>query len=143
MKIVIFYEKPGCATNAKQKKSLREAGCMVIERDLLRHGLNAEELYGFLRGMPVGQWFNPNAPKIKSGEIDPFRISKEVALRMLMMEPILIRRPLMVIAGRKLCGFDSANVETLLDRKFERHVSTACSNHEERCATVLPVKKEL
>jgi nitrogenase-associated protein len=142
MNIVIFYEKPGCATNARQKKSLREAGCMVIERDLLRHGLNAEELHSFLSGLPVGQWFNPNAPKIKSGEIDPSGISEEAALRILMMEPILIRRPLMVIGRRKLCGFDSDRVEKLLERKFERHVPTACSNPEERCETVLTFKKE-
>ncbi len=106
MKIVIFFEKPGCATNARQKQSLQKAGCMVVERDLLQHGMNIEELRSFFTRLPVEQWFNPNAPKIKSGEIDSNRVSEQAALQLLIREPILIRRPLMVINGQKSCGFE-------------------------------------
>ena len=142
MKIVIFYEKPGCATNAKQKKMLRDAGCMVIVRDLLHHGLNAEELYSFLQPYPMAQWFNPNAPQIKSGALRTTGVSESTALQLLLMEPILIRRPLMVIAGKKLCGFDRERVEVLLETKLGRTVPTACSSHTEVCA-VVPESKEI
>ena len=135
MKIVIFYEKPGCATNAKQKRLLRDAGCLVIERDLLRHGLNAEELYAFLREKPVAEWFNPAAPKIKSGEVDPLRLSEGRALQLLMMEPILVRRPLLVIGGQKLCGFERERVENLLGRNLAQQPQTACTNAQEGCPT--------
>ncbi len=133
MKIVIFYEKPGCATNAKQKKSLRNAGCMVIERSLLEHGMNREELYAYLEHKPMTQWFNPAAPKIKSGEINPALLNEEAALQLLVNEPILIKRPLMVIGGRKLCGFEQEYVETLLGKPLQAEVVTACSNKHETC----------
>ena len=132
-KIVIFYEKPGCATNTKQKQILRDAGCMVIARSLLEHGMNAEELYAFLEGRGVAEWFNPNAPKVKSGEIDPAQFDEASALKLLMMEPILIRRPLLVIDSRKICGFDQQQVEALLGTPLGQKVGTACSSAEERC----------
>lgn len=136
MNIVIFYEKPGCASNAKQKKSLRKAGCMVFERSLLEHGMKSEELYSFLEEMPVSEWFNPNAPEVKSGKVDPSSISKEAALQLLMMEPILIKRPLMIIKNRRICGFEQERVERLLDIKFAAEVSTECSGHHESCKSV-------
>ena len=35
MATVIFYEKPGCVGNAKQKRLLADAGHEVVPRDLL------------------------------------------------------------------------------------------------------------
>jgi arsenate reductase len=136
MKIVIFYEKPGCATNAKQKKSLRDAGCMVIERNLLEHGMTTAELHAYLEYKPLAQWFNPAAPKIKSGEINPALLNEEAALQLLMREPILINRPLMVIGGKKFCGFEQEDVETLLGQPLQAEVVTACSGKHGTCADI-------
>ena len=36
MSCIIFYEKPGCATNRLQKELLRSAGIELEVRDLLR-----------------------------------------------------------------------------------------------------------
>jgi len=136
MKIVLFYEKPGCVTNAKQKKSLRDAGCIVIERNLLDNGLTINELAQFFENRPLPQWFNPNAPKIKSGEVDPGLMSETAALQLLMRDPILMKRPLMVIGGRKLCGFDQKRVEALLEMPLQTKVSTACSSQHEPCTDI-------
>ncbi len=136
MKIVLFYEKPGCVTNAKQKKSLRDAGSIVIERNLLDNGLTLEALAEFFGSTPHPQWFNPNAPKIKSGEVKPMMLSRTAALQLLMRDPILIKRPLMVIGGQKLCGFDQKRVEELLERPLEAKVKTACSNTHESCTDI-------
>ncbi len=127
MKIVIFYEKPGCATNAKQKKSLRDAGCMVIERNLLEHGLTINELHAFMQEKPHTQWFNQSAPDIKNGVIEPALMSRTEALQMLMRDPLLIRRPLMVVGGRKLCGFEQKRVEALIGRPLDQKIAIACS----------------
>ncbi len=129
MNLIIFYEKPGCKTNAKQKQSFREAGCKIIERDLLNHGLTDVELHEFFKNMPVTKWFNPNAPLIKSGKISPVSLTKEEALAMLIKDPILIRRPLMVIKGKKLCGFNKWFVEKLLDIKMPLQPSMKCETH--------------
>ncbi|MBN2816526.1 MAG: arsenate reductase family protein [Campylobacterales bacterium] len=126
MNLIIFYEKPGCKTNAKQKQSFREAGCKVIERDLINHGLEREELHEFFKNMPITKWFNPSAPLIKNGKINLSTLDKESALDMLMENPILIRRPLMIIKGRKLCGFNKWFVEKLLDIKMPLKPSMKC-----------------
>ncbi len=38
---------------------------------------------------------------------------------LLMNDPILIRRPLMIIGSEKLCGFDSIKVAEVLDHYVE------------------------
>lgn len=135
MSLIIFYEKPGCKTNEKQKQAFRDAGCKIIARDLLHHGMSDSELHEFFKNMPVTKWFNPNAPQIKSGEINPVFLEKEVALKMLMENPILIRRPLMVIKDKKLCGFNKWFVEKLLDIKMSSKPSMKCETNS-TCTTM-------
>ncbi|MDD5051095.1 MAG: arsenate reductase family protein [Sulfuricurvum sp.] len=119
VKLVVFYEKPFCAANAKQKQILRSSGCTLIERNLLEHGLDAEALRSFMGNMAVTDWFNPAAPAIKNGEIFPEALDENEAMGLLMSNPILIRRPLMVIGTEKLCGFDADKVSEVLDRYVE------------------------
>jgi len=126
--VVTFYEKPGCSTNAKQKKSLIEAGCMLIERNLLDNGLSKSELYEFLDDVPTSQWFNLNAPKIKKGEIDTAVLFEDEILELFMNEPILINRPLLIIDGNKMCGFNQEKIENLLNVKLYSKISNACTN---------------
>jgi nitrogenase-associated protein len=136
MNIVIFYEKPGCTANKKQKRMLRSSGCVVIERNLLKHGMSSDELYSFFENRLIPDWFNPNAPQIKTGHINPNKLSKEEAMNLLFIEPILIKRPLMIINKQKLCGFDQKEVEKLLYISFDTSVSNSCSPHHEKCSTV-------
>ena len=119
MKLVIFYEKPFCAANAKQKEILRKSGCTLIERNLLEHALDADALRSFMGKKAVNEWFNPAAPAIKNGLISPESLEESAALELLMGDPILIRRPLMIIGIEKLCGFDADKVSEVLDRYVE------------------------
>ncbi|MGA9047249.1 ArsC/Spx/MgsR family protein [Sulfuricurvum sp.] len=119
VKLVVFYEKPFCAANAKQKQILRKSGCTLIERNLLEHGLDAEALRSFMGDKKVVEWFNPAAPAIKNGEVSPESLDEAEAMELLMSNPILIRRPLMIIGAEKLCGFDENRVSEVLDRYVE------------------------
>lgn len=119
MRLVVFYEKLFCAANAKQKQILRSSGCTLIERNLLEHGLDAEALRSFMGDKAVNEWFNPAAPAIKNGLILPEALNEESAMELLMGDPILIRRPLMIIGFEKLCGFDTSKVAELLERYVE------------------------
>lgn len=118
-KLVVFYEKPYCAANAKQKQILRASGCTLIERNLLEHGLERDDLRAFMGDKKVADWFNPAAPAIKNGEIFPETLDESSAMELLMANPILIRRPLMVIGSEKLCGFDDQKVSEVLERTVE------------------------
>jgi nitrogenase-associated protein len=126
IKLVVFYEKPFCAANAKQKQILRSCGCTLIERNLLEHGLSSDELRTFMGEKRVNEWFNPAAPSIKSGEINPDNLNENEAIALLMNDPILIRRPLMVIGTEKLCGFDEKRVSEILNRYVEAMPKINC-----------------
>lgn len=126
LKLVVFYEKPFCAANAKQKQLLRQSGCTLIERNLLEHGLDKEALRTFMGQMSVAEWFNPAAPAIKNGEVSPETLDEDSAMELLMSNPILIRRPLMVIGAEKLCGFDTDKVSEVLERYVEPMAQINC-----------------
>ncbi len=111
MAYVIFYEKPGCANNARQKLLLSAAGHELDVRNLLTEPWSGERLRDFFGATAVNEWFNRAAPKIKSGEIDPARLDAATAISLMLQDPILIRRPLMEAEGRKLAGFDAAMIE--------------------------------
>ncbi len=108
---VIFYEKPGCSNNARQKQLLMAAGHVLDVRNLLTEAWTADLLRSYFAGKPVAAWFNKAAPKIKSGEINPDSADAETALALMLAEPILIRRPLMEAGGRRNVGFDPVEVE--------------------------------
>jgi len=111
MSHVIFYEKPGCSNNARQKQLLAAAGHQLEVRNLLTQAWTADELRGFFGETPVALWFNKAAPLVKSGAIDPARVGAEAALALMLDNPILIRRPLMEAEGRRRVGFDPAEVD--------------------------------
>lgn len=112
---IVFYEKPGCAGNARQKRLLIQAGHRLEVRNLLTEPWTAGRLQAFFGDLPVARWFNLSAPRVKSGEVQPDALTAEQALRLMLDEPLLIRRPLMERhqAGEplRMAGFDITTVD--------------------------------
>jgi nitrogenase-associated protein len=108
---VIFYEKPGCRGNAKQKTLLATAGHEVIAYSLLSEAWTVEKLRSFFGSHPVSEWFNKSSPKIKSGEIIPETIDADTALVLMLRDPLLIRRPLIQVGDRREVGFDVESLD--------------------------------
>ena len=145
MTAVVFYEKPGCATNRRQKQLLRAAGIDLQARSLLAEPWTAERLQPFFAERPVVEWFNRAAPAIKSGAVDPQQLSGEQALALLLAQPLLIRRPLLQLGAAHLAGFDPAALNALLPAEQqlkeasdgsdgcarEAHGQSACSSPRE------------
>ena len=111
MKQVIFYEKPGCINNAKQKALLRAAGHEVIAYNLLTTPWTVASLRPFFGARPVAEWFNKTAPLVKSGEVVPENLDGETALELMTKHPLLIRRPLIQVEDRCEVGFDRAKID--------------------------------
>ncbi|MGF6304987.1 MULTISPECIES: ArsC/Spx/MgsR family protein [Paraburkholderia] len=61
---------------------------------------------------PVSERFYRAAPRIKSSEVVPETIDANVALALLLAEPLLIRRPLMQCDERRMVGFNAALANT-------------------------------
>jgi nitrogenase-associated protein len=116
MAIVDFYEKPGCLNNNRQKQLLSEAGHVLVVHDLLRQpwAANRAKLRSFFGTLPVAEWFNRSAPAIKNGDIDPEMIGEVEAIELMVKTPLLIRRPLMEVDGRRRAGFEADTIEAWL-----------------------------
>jgi len=107
---IIFWEKPGCRGNKRQKAILEASGHQLAVRNLLTEHWSAEMLRPFFGQRPVSAWFNPSNPRIKAGEIDTGSLSEQQALEMMIAEPLLIRRPLMQSGEQRFAGFEVAQV---------------------------------
>lgn len=108
---VIFYEKPGCANNTRQKGLLKASGHDVEARNLLTETWTPELLRSFFGARPVAEWFNRAAPRVKSGAVQPEAVSADAALEMMLAEPLLIRRPLIQVGERREAGFDADMID--------------------------------
>ncbi|MDO8311259.1 MAG: ArsC/Spx/MgsR family protein [Sideroxyarcus sp.] len=132
MATVIFFEKPGCGNNTRQKLWLAASGHTVLAKDLLKEKWRKDELRPFFGELPVVQWFNPSAPRIKSGKVNPVALDAETALAMMVAEPLLIRRPLMKTGDTYHAGFDADAVHVwigLNDTKPKGSLEACTSSH--------------
>ncbi len=111
MVTVIFYEKPGCINNTKQKALLSAAGHTVEARNLLTEPWTPNRLRQFFGDRPMANCFNRTAPAIKSGLVQPDRLDDDTALALMVQDPLLIRRPLMQVSDRCEVGFDKELVD--------------------------------
>jgi nitrogenase-associated protein len=108
---VLFYEKPGCINNTKQKAMLAAAGHTVQAKSLLTEKWTSDRLRAFFGDLPVADWFNPSSPRVYGGEISPASLNEGEALKLMLADPLLIRRPLMEVDGEQRVGFDQEAVE--------------------------------
>jgi nitrogenase-associated protein len=150
MKNLVFFEKPGCATNARQQQVLRNAGVAFEARSLLTEPWTRARLLQFFAGLPVAQWFNRAAPRVKSGDVNPDQLDAETALALMLAEPLLIRRPLLQTDDWFAVGFDwetlALQIGVAADAaaaaaQMTRGVLDGCSHGEHaeaaRCATAV------
>ena len=142
MSVIRFFEKPGCINNTKQTKLLAQAGYEVESRNLLTEPWTRERLQEFFNGVPLTERFNRTARLISSGEIIPELLDEEEAYRLMIEEPILIRRPLMEIGKHRVVGFEPERVNQVLALTWDesksgslescpRYTGDTCENAEE------------
>lgn len=112
---IVFFEKPGCINNTKQKRLLVEHGFVLEEKSLLAEPWTRECLRPYFGNLPIGKWFNMSAPSIKNGTVHPSTFNEQTAIEAMLKEPLLIRRPLVMIDGHRVCGFDHPKVQELLN----------------------------
>lgn len=114
---IIFYTKTGCAGGAKQKALLISSGHNVEERSLLDIKWTPEILKKYFNGLEIKEWYNKNAPAVKAGIVIPGELPEKETLDLLCENPILIKRPLMEIDGKLVCGFDTEALKKIIELK--------------------------
>jgi nitrogenase-associated protein len=90
---------------------LLASGHTLEVRSILSERWEANELAAFFGARPVSEWFNSSSPRIKSGEVRPELLNAQQALALMLADPLLIRRPLMEIDGRREAGFDDDRID--------------------------------
>jgi len=119
MATVIFWEKPGCHGNARQKEIIRASGHDLDVRDLLTEPWTESSLSLFFGERPVVEWFNPAHPQVKSGAVVPEQYDRQEALQLMVAEPLYIVRPLMQVDEERLAGFDVGQVHNWIGLDLE------------------------
>ncbi len=128
---VVFYGKPGCGGNARQKAALARSGHELDVRDLLTAPWTAEALRSFFGARPVAEWFNAASPRVKGGEVRPETLDAESALALMLADPLLIRRPLIEVDGRREAGFDAPLIDAWIGlAPVASPVGEGCPSHE-------------
>ncbi len=139
MATVLFFEKPGCRNNTRQKVWLAASGHTVLARNLLKEKWSRRELRPFFGDLPVALWFNPAAPRIKSGEINPDDLDPDAALNLMLNDPLLIRRPLLKVNDVSRVGFDAEKIRAwigLNDDQLDSDIHSdveICRNPQRPC----------
>ncbi|MDR1888225.1 MAG: hypothetical protein LBQ81_02395 [Zoogloeaceae bacterium] len=133
---IIFYEKPGCRGNARQKALLLGAGHELEVKNLLTEPWTRERLLAFLSPLPVSQWFNRSAPMVRDGRVDPDNIEAELAIALMLTQPLLVRRPLMESAGQRKAGFVWEEVDAWvgLAGQYATEDELGCQGNAGQCA---------
>jgi nitrogenase-associated protein len=124
---VTFWEKPGCAGNALQKRLLEASGHVLDVRNLLSEPWTAERLGRFFADLPPAAWFNRASPRVRSGEIVPEALDRDAAMAALLADPLLIRRPLMVADGQPMVGFETDDVAARIGLLSNQPVGEGCA----------------
>lgn len=140
MTTVLFFEKPGCRNNTRQKVWLAASGHIVLAKNLLKERWNRSELRPFFGDLPVALWFNPAAPRIKSGEINPADLDADTALTLMLNDPLLIRRPLMKVNDVSRVGFDTEEIRAWIGLNEEKPGNDLeiCHNPARPCPVTVP-----
>lgn len=136
-KEVTFYEKPGCLGNKKQKEVLKANGVDFKVKSMLDTKWDKQTLESFFENLEKEEIVNESAPKIKRGEIDLNSITKEQLIYKMINDPILIKRPLIIVGDRKICGFNIVKLNEALNLKIDtnKEIGT-CQSSSDSCTSV-------
>lgn len=136
-KEVTFYEKPGCLGNKKQKEVLKANGVDFEVKSMLDTKWDKSTLESFFANLEKEQIVNESAPKIKSGEIDLNSVTKEQLIYKMINDPILIKRPLIIVGDSKICGFNIPKLNEALNLQIDtkKEIGT-CQSSGDSCTSV-------
>lgn len=130
--ILEFYEKPGCINNAKQRELLEAAGHSLHLYSILDTEWTEKTLRPFFGVLSVKEWFNQASPRVKSGEIIPEELDEATAMKLMLSDHLLIRRPLIYAEENYVCGFNNLLIKLLLGN-LDLSETEKCTRAETVC----------
>lgn len=114
MAMIKFLQKPSCTTCRKAKSLLLRGGAKVEFRDLDRERLTVAELDALIGERDYRLFLNPRNKVYREKKMKERPPSRSAALKMMAVEPNLIRRPIVISGNQVLLGYDEKALQQLV-----------------------------
>lgn len=108
-----FLQKPTCTTCRKARAYMEDRGFALHFRDLDKERLSSDELEKLIGDRDHREFLNTRNELYRQKNMKENPPSRADAIRMMVSEPNLIRRPVIVARGRIVLGFDQAEIDRL------------------------------
>jgi Spx/MgsR family transcriptional regulator len=105
-KTVQFLEKPTCATCRKARRFLEKRGYKLNYRDITKDRLSAAELAKLIGSHDHEDFLRPRSALFQKMKMKDNPPSRREAISLMVKNPELIRRPVVVAGGRVAIGYD-------------------------------------
>jgi Spx/MgsR family transcriptional regulator len=112
-KSVQFLQKPTCTTCRKARAYMENRGFDLHFRNLDKERLSSEELEKLIGNRDHREFLNTRNDLYRRKNMKENPPSRAEAIRMMVGEPNLIRRPVIVAGGRVVLGFDQEKIDNL------------------------------
>lgn len=99
-----------CSTCRNAVAFLEERGVTVTQRDIFAQPLAAEEIRALAEG-DVASLLSRNSPAFKASGHDPAALDEDGLVAVLQENPRYVKRPVIVLGGRRIVGFDRKAIE--------------------------------
>ncbi len=108
-----FLQKPSCTTCRKARAYMQKRGFDLHFRNLDKERLSADELEKLIGDRDHRDFLNPRNELYRQKNMKENPPTRADAIRMMVGEPNLIRRPVIVAGGRVVLGFDQGKIDRL------------------------------
>ncbi len=112
-KTVQFLQKPTCTTCRKARAYMENRGFALHFRNLDKERLSSAELEKLIGERDHKDFLNTRNELYRQKNMKENPPSRADAIRMMVGEPNLIRRPVIVAGGRVVLGFDQEKIDRL------------------------------
>ena len=108
-----FLQKPTCTTCRKARAYMENRGFVLHFRNLDKERLSSDELEKLIGDRDHREFLNTRNELYRRKNMKENPPARADAIRMMVGEPNLIRRPVIVPGGRIVLGFDQEKIDGL------------------------------
>jgi arsenate reductase len=108
-----FLQFGTCSTCRKARNILKKRGFKLNVRDLKKNKLSAAELEKLIGGRDHEDFLNSRSETFHKQGMNENPPSRHKAISWMARDPALIRRPIVLVGGRVVVGFDAKGIARL------------------------------
>ena len=112
-----FYHWAKCTACRDAKKAALKTGARLNERDFFKDPLTREEIMRIALLTSLDEMFSWRSPSAEPYRERRGKLSDEELIALMLEEPRLVRRPVMIVGDKVLFGFRAKEYEQTLRRE--------------------------